>query len=337
MDNVPTVASRWVSTQNTRKMPHHLSLRKQAKKYLFKCFSLADRLGVHILPRHFYSPIPDHSWLKEHKEFWTGKADLQGVEWNLDRQMDWLSQMCEPYYAEVRGLGFFETATSEGWGRGFGAIESQVLHCVVRSLAPPRILEIGSGVSTACMIEAVKRNEEENKPSTKITCIEPYPKPAFKGLPNVQHIQELCQTVSKSVFTELKAGDLLFIDSSHAVKTGSDVVRIYLEIIPSLASGVVIHIHDIFLPYLYPRDVLTHFWGWQETVLLAALMTSNPQLSVLAGLSALHYDRPKELQALLKDYQPQANEEGLNPNGATPDGHFPSSLWLRSNEPRALR
>ncbi len=307
-----------------------MGLRKQAKKFAFKCFSVVDRLGIHILPKHYYSPVPDYAWLKHHKRLWTQRVDLRGVEWDLDLQVDWLRRMCQPYYDEVRGLGSFEKATSAGWGPGFGPIESQVLHCVVRSLAPGRILEIGSGVSTACMVEAVKKNEKENKPSTKVTCIEPYPKQVFRRLPDIQLVQDVCQAVPAGVFAELKANDLLFIDCSHAVKLGSDVVKIYLEIIPNLPPGVFIHIHDIYLPYLYPRDALTQFFGWQETALLAALITNNSGLSVLASLSALHYDRSKQLKELLSDYQPQANEEGLLPDTATPAGHFPASLWLRT-------
>jgi hypothetical protein len=292
---------------------------------------VSDRLGIHVLPKHYYSPVPDHAWLKEHKELWTGRVNLQGVEWDLDCQMDWLVRMCEPYYDEVRGLGFYTEASSVGWGPGFGAIESQVLHCVIRSLAPPRILEIGSGVSTACMVNAAKSNNQENKPAARITCIEPYPKPAFRGLSGIRHIQELCQAVPREIFAELEAGDLFFVDSSHAVKTGSDVLRIYLEIIPRLPPGVIVHIHDIFLPYLYSRDALTNFFDWQETALLAALMTNNSRLSVLTCLSALHYDRSKELRALLSDYQSQANEQGLHVNRTALQGHFPASLWLRTS------
>lgn len=307
-----------------------MSLRHQARKLLYECFSLSDRLGFHILRKHYYSPIPDHMWLRSHKELWTGAVDIQGVAWDLDRQMEWLSQICKPYYAEVRGLGFYEKATSTGWGPGYGPIESQVLHCAVRSLAPPRILEIGSGVSTACMLEAARKNEQENKSATQITCVEPYPKAAFKSLAGVQHIQEICQAVPKSVFTQLRAGDLLFIDSSHAVRTGSDVLRIYLEIIPILPPGVVIQIHDINLPYVYPRSALASSSGWQETAFLAALMTHNDRLSVLASLSALHYQRTEELKALFSDYRPQPDDSGLHTKFPAAGTHFPSSLWLRT-------
>ena len=305
-----------------------MSLRHQTRKLLYQCFSLSDCLGFHILRKRYYSPIPDHVWLKNHKELWTGAVDLQGVPWDLDRQMDWLSQICKPYYSEVRGLRFYESATSMGWGPGYGPIESQVLHCAVRSLAPPRILEIGSGISTACMVDAAKKNEEENKPVTQITCVEPYPKPAFRNLKGVRHIQEICQAVPKKVFAQLQAGDILFVDSSHAVKTGSDVLRIYLEIIPNLPPGVIVHIHDINLPYMYPRSALAGSFGWQETAFLAALMTQNDRLSVLACLSALHYGRPNELKALLSDYRPQPNDYGLHAKATVAGAHFPSSLWL---------
>jgi hypothetical protein len=90
----------------------------------------------------------------------------------------------------------------------------------------------------------------------------------------------------------LSAGDLLFIDSTHAVKVGSDVVRIYLEIIPHLPAGIFLHIHDVYLPYAYPRDVFSMPYWWQETGLLIALLTNNPRLSVLTCLSALHYVIP---------------------------------------------
>jgi hypothetical protein len=127
------------------------------------------------------------------------------------------------------------------------------------------------------------------------------------------------------LFDELGPGDVLFIDSSHSVKTGSDVVKIYLEIIPRLRAGVYIHIHDVFLPYAYPRDALDTFFGWQETALLAALLTQNRALRICTCLSGLHYDRRAELRNILSDYRPQNDRDGLQ---AGKHGHFPSSLWL---------
>jgi predicted O-methyltransferase YrrM len=250
--------------------------------------------------------------------------------------MHWLADTCRPFYDEVRGLAFYRDVTAKQLGPGYGPIESQVLHCVLRRYAPAAIVEIGSGVSTACMLQAVERNAHEGKRASRLVCVEPFPRPAFRGLPHVTHIEAPCQAVDAAVFESLGAGDLLFIDSSHAVKVGSDVVRIYLDIIPRLPAGVLIHIHDIYLPYLYSRHVLDTYFGWQETVLVQALLAHNPRLQVLAALSALHYDRRSELRAVLSDYAPQADREGLPANGDVADAtaqpaeqqHFPCSLWL---------
>ena len=305
-----------------------VAARRSARQSFLRLFNLCDRMGFHVLPRHYYSPVIDRGWLERHKELWTQKLRLYSIPWNLDHQIEWLDRTCAGYYGEVRGLEVYRKICAREWGPGFGPIESQVLHCFLRSVNPARIIEIGSGVSTACMCEARRRNVGDGRPSTEITCIEPFAKPAFSRLPEIRHISQLCQAVPASLFCELKAGDLLFIDSSHAVKTGSDVIRIYLDIIPSLAPGVIVHIHDIYLPYAYPRDALSHFFGWQETALLAALLTANDRLQVLACLSALHYDRSREMQEILADYLPQANDRGLQPASAPLEGHFPSSLWL---------
>ena len=219
--------------------------------------------------------MPVYSWLRTHKEAWTGRASLAGIPWDLDQQLEWLAEICRPYYHEVAGLGFYEEATARGLGQGFGEIESQVLHCFVRAKAPARIIEIGSGVSTACMLHASDMNIRDGRAGSQIVTIEPYPTNAFCNLGKVTHIEQVCQIVPYSVFAQLKPGDLLFIDSSHAVKVGSDVIRIYLDIIPSLPPAVFIHIHDIFLPYLYPRSVLFYPFACQETALLLALLTNN--------------------------------------------------------------
>ena len=132
------------------------------------------------------------------------------------------------------------------------------------------------------------------------------------------------------MFDELKAGDLLFIDSSHTLKLGSELARIYLDIIPDLPPGVFIHIHDIYLPYLYMRTALSNYYDWQETSLVLALLKNNTRLSVQCCLSALHYDRPKQMATLLTEYRPEANIKGLQAAKAG-KSHFPCSLWLRTS------
>jgi len=295
----------------------------------FKVFSLLDRGGLHVLPKHYYTPIPDYHWLRKNKPLWAGRASLTGLHWDLDEQLDWLQELCRPYYNEVAGLEFYSQTVKSGVGTGFGPIESQVMHCFVRANAPGQIVEIGSGVSTACMAHASNLNRNEGRDGSQIICVEPYPRKEFYNIKNIDHLKKPCQTVPSSTFQQLGPGDLLSIDSSHAVRVGSDVIRIYLDILPSLAPNVFVHIHDIFLPYLYQRSVLSNYFGWQETSLLLALLINNSHLSTLACLSALHYDRPDKLSELLRDYRHRDGLEGLDKSPA-PSGHFPASLWLKT-------
>jgi len=306
----------------------------------YRMFFVLDGLHVHVLPKNFYTPVPDHHWLKANRELWAAPASLKGVNWDLSAQIEWLDQVCRPYYHEVVGLRLFEEITASGVGAGFGPIESQVLHCFIRAKAPRQVIEIGSGVSTMCMLHAISINQKESR-ETEVTCIEPFPKEAFRSITNITHLRQLLQSLPLSSFDRLQAGDLLFIDSSHAVKTGSEVLRIYLDIIPALPAGVYVHVHDINLPYPYPRDTLAAYYGWQETALLLALLTDNPRLSILACLSGLHYACPERLQAIMSDYRPQPNQDGL-PAGSVPGtvacslsdappAHFPASIWLMTH------
>jgi len=290
-------------------------------------FLAFDRLGLHVLPKHYYSAIPDYTWLRKNRSIWQRRVDIAGVNWCLDEQLNWLLAVCEPYYAEVEGLRAFREIAAMGVGLGYGPIESQVLHCFIRKACPPRVVEIGSGMSTAVMLRAASLNVTEGRRGSNIVSVEPFPNPRFQRLSGLVHIKELCQSAPQQIFDELESGDLLFIDSTHALKTGSELQRIYLEIIPRLKAGVFIHIHDIMLPYLYDRAALTSNFGPQETSLVLALLVNNSSLSVLCCESALHYDRTKELMGILTDYRPQPGSAGLAGDAG---GHFPASLWLRT-------
>ncbi len=300
----------------------------------FRLFLLFERLGVHILPKTYYSPIQDHHWLAKNSHLWVDRCHLIGVDWDVDKQFAWVEEICKPYYREVAGLKFYKESTERAWGPGYGPIESQVLHCFIRTVAPPQIIEIGSGQSTMCMLHASAMNAQHRRASSHIVSIDPYPRKELLHQPGITILKEACQSVPSEAFSKLRPGDLLFVDSSHAVKVGSDVIRIYLEIIPALPPGVFVQIHDIFLPYLYsPSTLLANLNNSQETALLAALLTGNKGLSVLASLAALHRDKTQQLQTLLSDYRPQPSLEGLRQTDP-PTGHFPSSIWMQTGQPQ---
>jgi hypothetical protein len=306
--------------------------RDRLKATLARADLVLERTGLRLQPLHYYSETPARRLLAQDRS-WAHPQPLPGVHWDLEAQRDWLASVVTPYRDEVAGLDEYRRLVAEEFGPGYGPIESQVLHCVVRALAPPRVVEVGSGLSTMVTLGASRRNAAEGRGASDITCVEPFPRPALRRAEGVTLVAATAQAAPAEIFGALQAGDLLFLDSTHAVKTGSELARLYLEIVPSLPPGVTVHIHDIFLPYTYAPDILTNLFDWQETTLVAALLTGNPDLSVLACLSALHDARGPDLARLLPDYRPWTLAQGLANGG--PVGHYPSSLWLRTGPPEA--
>ncbi|MGH3449462.1 MAG: class I SAM-dependent methyltransferase [Haloechinothrix sp.] len=308
--------------------PAGVAQRSAAKRAAYKVFTGLERARVHVLPAHFYSSVADRRWLRSNEPLWRRPTELRGVEWELAAHLAWLEKVCSTHLDEVGGFPFISDLERRGIGFRYGLIEAQVLHCVVRTLAPRRIVEIGSGASTALMSDAVTRNMAEGRPEGTIVAVDPYMPPEVRALPHVEVREIPAQQVPAETFADLAEGDMLFIDSTHALRTGSELHRIYLELLPSLPPGVLVHIHDIYLPYLYSPWVLSDFWDWQETALLAALLTGNPNFEVLSCQSALHHAMPDQLRSVLPDYQPRPMAGGIDRGGS--DGHFPSSIWLRS-------
>jgi hypothetical protein len=284
------------------------------------------RLGVFVLPRHYYVPLPDLRELRRHPARWTERSALRGVAVDLDRQLTFLRTQLAPYEPEYRGAAAFRQACSGAFGPGYGYIESQALHGFIRATRPARVIEIGSGVSTYCMLQALAANATEGSPG-RITCIEPYPSAWLREAP-VQLIVSRVEDIPLATFDALRPGDLLFVDSTHALRVGGDVLRIVLEILPRLAAGVNVHLHDIYLPFDYQRDADRSLFQWLETALLHAFLIGNRGVEILACLSHLHYDRPEQLAAVFPDYRAATNRGGLGVDGEDDTRHFPSSIYL---------
>jgi hypothetical protein len=163
--------------------------------------------------------------------------------------------------------------------------------------------------------------------------IEPHPSDRLKQLSQVNLIQSPVQTIPMETFESLERNDVLFIDSSHTVKPAGDVNFLVLEVLPRLKPGVVVHFHDIYLPYDYPRDTLQTFFHGMETSLLHAFLIFNTHAEIIFCLSQLHYGRSEILGEVFPQYSPEGDDRGLRlpqlKAFQTSEQHFPSSLYIQ--------
>lgn len=300
-------------------------VRQVAKRQAVTANRVLSRFGVLVTPRHYYSPAPDLRALAATRPLWSRPSGLPGLAMDPDEQIAWLESACLPFLDEYRDNAVYRASLRDG--PGYGAIEAQALHGILRSLRPGRYVEVGSGVSTRLALHALEANAAQGHPCA-VTCVEPHPHPWLAADGRVRLERSPVQAADLSLFTALSEGDVLFVDSSHVVKPGSDVNFLVLEVFPRLAPGVVVHVHDIFLPYDHQRDLFDTPFHWAETSLVRAFLTHNHRARVLACLSHLHYTRPERLAKTFPGYRPQAGVGGLRAPHAD-GGHFPSSLWFQ--------
>jgi len=258
-------------------------------------FSLWQERGFHATPVHFYQPIPDTRALPE--RLWQEPGELVGIETNDAVQLDLLRNVFPRFREEFEQ--FPARATKDParfhFNNGFfDGTDALVAYCMIRHFQPRLIIEVGGGYSTLLTREAVARGNQ-----SELICIEPFPRDflraGFMGLKKL--IEKPVQDVDLALFAQLDSGDILFIDSSHTVKIGGDVNYLFLEVIPRLKPGVIVHVHDIFLPFDYRRDwVIDELRFWTEQYLLQAFLAFNSQFEVLLGNSYVAHRYMEELK-----------------------------------------
>jgi predicted O-methyltransferase YrrM len=253
----------------------------------------ADRYeakGWHGVPAHFYHPIPCKAEIARLK-----RSEMVGVNMPLEPQLALLEEL-RPYIAEFAGGEYGEMP----------AADAAILYGMVRHLKPKRIIEIGSGGSTHVSAQAMRKNGFGH-----ITAIDPQPRREIAELLKTagQWIPEPVESVDLSIYQQLEAGDVLFIDSSHVVRIGGDVTHEFLEIIPRLKPGVIVHIHDIFLPGHYPKKFLDGRMFWTEQYLLHAFLLFNDSWRVLWSAGTVHHDAPDALVSIVPTYNKNADAD----------------------------
>lgn len=273
------------------------------ERILWKLFPLFEKLGIHVLPVHFYSPVPDMRQLRKNMHLFNVEHPMYGIDMPHEDQIDFLRHVVKSYEAEYIKVGInSQFGIDASQMPTFAPLNALVLYAIIRHYKPKRMIEVGSGTSTKISAVAFKQNSFEGV-FGEFTAIEPYPshelKKGYEGLKTL--IQKRVEDVPIKVFQTLRENDILFIDSSHTVKIFGDVNFLFLTVLPRLQPGVIIHIHDIFFPFDYLPH---HFFNkgakqiWQEQYLLHAFLMFNKEFRVLLCSSYIHFkykDRLREI------------------------------------------
>ncbi len=235
-------------------------------------------------PGHFYSPIPDVGELRARREriFDRSLRTLPGIELHEAAQVE-LVRSFLPYYAE-QPFPAQRSATCRYWFENeyYSYSDALFLYFVLRHARPRRVIEVGSGFSTAALLDT---SERFLGGALRVTCIEPDPARLRSLLwprdrAAVEIVERPVQDVPLERFDELASGDVLFVDSTHVLKTGSDVCFLLFEVLPRLAPGVLVHVHDVHYPFEYPAEWALEGRAWNEAYALRAFLQFNQAFRV---------------------------------------------------------
>jgi predicted O-methyltransferase YrrM len=262
-------------------------------------------LGLSITPNNFYSTIPSLSDIENSFEY-AGDGEAFFDEQIFDErllleELEQLAKFSADFNPPLEGDEV--NCRNYFWKNSqFAYSDAMAYYALIRRHKPKNIVEIGSGFSSLVALEALDKNG-----CGALTCIEPYPRPFLEKMANCTVKKVRAQDVPASELNELlNDGDILFIDSTHTVKSGSDCLHIYLRLLPKIKKNIYVHVHDVFLPFGMPKSWLVdqHIY-WTEQYLLLAFVIDNPKAKVIFG-SAYHYARNREaLENLMhKQYPP---------------------------------
>ncbi len=271
---------------------------------------------------HFYSPIPEIADLRE-RNVWNQKSASIGLDYNIERQMEFLSELGRQYGRECdwptnpsdNPIDFFVNNSSFSYGCAAS------LYSMIRHYKPSQIIEIGSGNSSLVINQALAKNDLESERRCQYSVIDPYPRDVIEQLPSLMKLmQQRVELTDPEFFERLGEGDILFIDSSHSVKIGSDVNYLILEVLPRLKPGVVVHFHDIPLPFEYPEVYATNPGFrvfWTEAYLLQAFLCQNDKFEIVLAMNYVMTTQLEEFKASFPVFDPVEHK------------FTSSSFWIR--------
>ncbi len=268
---------------------------------------------------HYYQPLINPS--KHLTVPLDKKRNLPGIDWNIRSQLDLLGrftfqQELSKIPREKSQAGKFEYYYNN---HSFCPGDAEFLYNIIRYFKPGKFIEIGCGFSTMVATLAHKKNATETgAPSCEHICIEPYEMPWLEQL-NVSVIRKKVEDTDPAMFAALGSNDILFIDSSHIIRPQGDVLFEFLEILPMLKPGVIVHVHDVFTPRDYPREwIVNKHIMWNEQYLLEAFLCNNKEFSIIGALNLLKHEHAAEFSMACPE------------SGKIPDDE-PGSFWFVKN------
>jgi hypothetical protein len=260
-------------------------------------------VGVFPLRNHYYDPQFDH---RAPRRPFSAERPLPGIDWNAEEQLHRLDAFT--YADELKDLPSQPTGTLDFHlnNGAFIAGDAEYWYQLLRAAKPRRIFEVGSGHSTRMAIRALQRNRADD-PSyhCRHVCIEPYEMPWLEQA-GVEVVRRRVEELDVAFFSDLEAGDILFIESSHIIRPQGDVLFEYLELLPTLSPGVLVHVHDIFSPrdYLAPW-LVDEVKFWNEQYLLEAFLTHNNRWKIVGALNWLHHHHRDALKQVAPHLSPK--------------------------------
>jgi len=285
-----------------------------------------NRLGwIVARTSDYYSPLRPVSELKRHAARWHRPSRMAGVALDLDAMTATLEELVSTHLQEYSELPSYDEIKRQRLGPGFTTVDAMVLYMMLRRHRPARYVEVGSGLSTYYASLAAAKNAAEGRPMA-MTAVDPYVSAATRALPGLEVLAREAQEVPADWYGQLAAGDVLFIDSTHIVRIDGEVPHLVLEVLPALASGVLVHIHDVHFPYNVPCDpaayVFDRRWPmlFTEAMLVQAYLCHNPRVEIVLSTPLLRHHREDALRRLIPRYKPL--------DGNDFDTHH-GSLWLR--------
>jgi len=270
-------------------------------------FEFFQSKGIHVMENHFYNPVPDTTKLD--KKFFDHHYNWEGIDVNDAEQVSLLETFIRQYKSEYSQFPVEKPSVEYQyyWSNlGFQCLDAVSLYGMIRHFKPKQIIEIGGGNTTMISAHATLKNAAEGHPCN-FTSIEPYPleilKKGFPGLNKL--IVSEAQLLPIETFLSLKENDILFIDTSHIVKLGGELIYYFMELIPRIGKGVIIHFHDIFLPEEYPKEwVMKRHLFFTEQYFLRAFLSYNDSFKITFAGRYLQLAHP-ELANKAYDFYPK--------------------------------